>query len=215
MKTHWILGAQLAAMALLILVGLLFPEPFLRLFEQPDFYLHAKFIHILSVSLFFANVVIGTIWETRSLLSGDPTIVRHTYRTVKWLDAVFTAPLILVAVLSGIMLGTILGGVWTLGWLSIAFCVFLVSGVLWLIADIPTQHKITRLFENTKIDEKELPARLTKLLWLRLGINLVSIVPLLFIFSLMVHKPDLPRVGTWFQSEPTIRASGTGNRQLR
>jgi len=191
-----LLGLYISVMGLLIVLGLLFPKPFLSFFEQPDYYLHAKFVHILCVTMFFANVVIGTLWETRSLLSGRPEVIKFTYDTVTWLDAVFTAPLILLSILSGIMLGTILGGVWTIGWLSIAFCLFLASGVFWIVADIPTQYRVNKLFLRVESGAQTLPRDLTRLLWLRMGINLISIAPLLLIFFLMIHKPDLPKVSS-------------------
>lgn len=196
MKRKRLLTFYLVLMGALIGLGLLFPKAFLAFFDQPDLYLTAKFVHIVCVTLFFANVVIGTLWETRSLVSGKPEVIRFTYDTVTWLDAVFTAPLILLSILSGIMLGTILGGVWTIGWLSIAFCLFLGSGVFWIVADIPTQYKVNKLFVRVEPGSSSLPRELTRLLWLRMGINLLSIAPLLFIFFLMVHKPELPRVSS-------------------
>lgn len=197
-----LLYVYLGLMGLLLVFALARPDLFLALVEKPELYVHAKFIHVLSVTLLFANAVIGTIWETRSLLTKRPEIIRYTYRTVVWLDAVFTAPLVILAVISGIMLGTILGGVWTMGWLSIAFSLFLVCGAFWVAADIPTQYKINRLFATVAPGAPSLPSALTRLLWCRLGINLASIGPLLFIFYLMVHKPDLPKVGDWFKRAP-------------
>ncbi len=187
-------------MALLLVYAFFFPKQFLSTMEQPDYYLHAKFTHILCVTLFFANVVIGTLWETRSLLSGKAEVIRFTYETVTWLDAAFTAPLILLSVISGIMLGTILGGVWTIGWLSIAFTLFMACGIFWLVADIPTQYRVNLLFREVAPGARSLPAPLTRLLWLRMGINLASIAPLLFIFYLMIHKPELPKISTLLQA---------------
>lgn len=184
-------------MVTLLLAGFLFPQAFTRTLSHPSFYIHAKFVHILAVTLFFANAVIGTIWETRSLLNGNPEIVRYTYRTVVWLDAVFTAPLILISVLSGLMLATILGGVSTIGWISNALFLFLFSGAVWITADIPTQYRINRLFLTVDRDCPKLPAPLVKLLWLRMAISAAGTLPLLVIFYLMIHKPELPTVGNW------------------
>jgi len=141
--------------------------------------------------------VIGTIWETRSLLNGRPEIIRYTYHTVVWLDAVFTAPLILISVLSGIMLATILGGVGEIGWVSNALLLFLLSGVVWISADIPTQYRIKRHFEALAGDCRELPRPLRRLLWWRMAISAAGTLPLLVIFYLMIHKPALPTVAAW------------------
>jgi len=186
-------------MLVLFLWGLVFPQNFTSLLKAPQFYVTAKFFHILCVTLFFGNAVIGMLWETRSLLSGKPEIVRFTYQTVVWMDAVFTAPLIIISVVSGIMLGTILGGVWTIGWISLAFILFFVSGAVWILADIPTQYKINQLFQNVEIGTESLPSRLTRLLWYRLGISICGTLPLLTIFFLMVHKPEITPVAKWFR----------------
>ncbi len=198
MKTSRILIFNVGLMAFLLLAGLLFPRAFTSMLERPELYLHVKFVHILCVTLFFANTVIGTLWELRSLTSDNPIIVEHTYRTVLWLDAVFTAPLIIFSVMSGIMLGTILGGVWSMGWLSLAFLLFLLSGLVWIVADIPNQHKVKRLFAEMPKGSEVLPAELKKLLWRRMIINFLGFAPLLIIFFLMVHKPDLPPLSAWF-----------------
>ncbi len=172
-------------------LSLAFPRAVETLFAQPDFYRHAKFIHILTVTLVFSNAVIGSLWELRALLNGRPEIVRYTYEHVVWLDAVFTAPLIIIAVTSGIMLGTILGGVWSMKWLAVAFSLFLFSGAIWLLLDIPSQYQAKKLFAAMESGATVLPAKLSRLLWGRMALNAFTLVPLLIIFYLMVHKPDL------------------------
>lgn len=181
-------------MVVLIGYGLIQPKQFTTFLERPEFYLHAKFFHILSVTLFFANTVIGTIWEIRALLTKQPEIIRHTYSTVTWLDGVFTAPLIIVAVMTGIMMGTVLGGVWSIGWLSTAFLLFLSSGAVWIVADLPSQYKIKALFKTVPAGAATLPAELTRLLWRRMAINFLGFAPLLVIFFLMIHKPEIPKL---------------------
>ena len=124
-KTSKILKLSLVLMGGMIVVGLVFPRQFKDFFTKPEMHLYAKFFHIISVTLVFANAVIGTLWETRGLLSKRAEVIRYTYQTVTWMDSVFTAPLILIAVFSGILMATNLGGVWNVGWLSCAFVVFL------------------------------------------------------------------------------------------
>ncbi len=181
----------LAVMAGMIGFSLVWPTTVENLLARPDFYKHAKFIHILTVTLVFSNAVIGSLWELRALLNGKPSIIRYTYENVVWLDAVFTAPLIIIAVVSGIMLGTILGGVWSMNWLALAFSLFLFSGGVWLLLDIPSQYKAKKLFAKMDEGATALPEKLSRLLWWRMALNACTLVPLLFIFYLMVHKPEL------------------------
>lgn len=187
----------LGLMAGLISYGLLFPVSFKSFFSHPELHLYAKFFHILSVTLVFANAVIGSLWEARGLFSNRAEVVRYTYETVTWMDSVFTAPLVLVAVFTGILMATNLGGVWTIGWLSVAFVVFLGAGLFWVVLDIPTQYRVNRLFALLKENSQTLPIQIKKLLWFRLGVNLLSLLPLLLIFFLMIFKPEIEPIQKW------------------
>ena len=71
------LKVSIFLMGSLILFGLAFPAPFKSLFARPEFHLYAKFFHILSVTLVFANAVIGTFWETRGLLSQRAEVIQY------------------------------------------------------------------------------------------------------------------------------------------
>jgi uncharacterized membrane protein len=110
---------------------------------------------------------------------------------------VFTAPLILVALVSGLMLGTLAGGVFSIGWLVVAFAIFALSGVVWLALDVPTQYRMKRLMSDVPRDADELPEAVLRLLRFRLALNMGAIALLLVVFTLMVHKPDLPSVQRW------------------
>jgi len=197
-KVSNLLKCYLGIMAGLIGFGLVFPTFFKTLFSHPEFYIYAKFFHVLSVTLVFANAVIGTLWETRGLLSKNAQIVRYTYKTVTWMDSVFTAPLVVLSVLSGILMATSLGGVWTIGWLSVAFVIFLFSGLFWVMLDIPTQYRVNKLFNALTENVEVLPSQINRLLWFRLGVNLFSLVPLTIIFFLMIFKPEIAPLQEFF-----------------
>ncbi len=207
MRTRRALAASLALMALFIGAAIAFPHGVERaLGAHPELYLDAKLAHILSATLFFGNVVIGTIWETRSLVSRKVGVIRHTYDTVASLDAFFTAPLIVVALTSGMMLATFLGGLFSMGWLTLAFGLFALSGLVWVVVDIPTQRGIKRIFATLSDDASDAPPELLRLLRFRLGLNLFAIVPLLVVFFLMVQKPELPRFKA-AAAETTVRSA--------
>jgi uncharacterized membrane protein len=187
----------LAVMGLLLLAGLLWPDHFTAALARPQFYLHAKFVHVLFVTLLFGNAVIGTMWEIRSVMSGRTDIVRYTYATVSWLDAVFTAPLIIVSVVSGIMLATILGGVFRIGWVTVGFSLFLLTGLVWVLADIPNQYRLNRLLDASNGGAGGFSPELKVLLRRRMAVNAFGILPLLIVFYLMVHKPQMPKLTAW------------------
>ncbi len=198
-KTKYVLIGCLALMAGMIAFALFFPRQFTALLKQPALYGHALFVHVAAVTLFFSNAVLGMIWERRSLASGSKEAILHTYRTVAWLDARLSSPLIIISVIAGLMLGFIMGDMWRIGWLSVGFVLFLFSGLVWVLSDIPTQYRVKRMLASLDPADPALPAELTRLLKLRWWIGLAGVVPLAVVFALMVYKPDLPAVASWFR----------------
>lgn len=191
MKSKTILFVFLAIMSGMIVVGIIFYTEIKAFLYRPALYPHLLFIHILSVTLFFANAVVGVLWELRSLVSGRKEIIMHTYKTVAWLDARFSSPLIIISVTTGIFLSLMIGDIWEIGWLFLAFLLFLLSGLTWVISDIPTQYKIKKLIKQVEPTAQVFPDELTRLLKLRLLISLAGVIPLIIVFILMVYKPDI------------------------
>jgi len=198
-NTKTILVVFLVVMAGLIGFAVLFQEPFIALLRNPALLHHARFLHIAAISLFFANAVIGMIWERRSLDSGSKAIILHTYNTVTFLDSLFSSPLIILSLLGGLSLSFSLGELWQIGWLSVSFLLFLLSGMIWIASDIPTQYKVKRLMSQLSQEDQQLPLELIKLLKLRWWISMTGVLPLVIVFVLMVYKPDITAVADWFR----------------
>ncbi|MBN1242364.1 MAG: DUF2269 family protein [Spirochaetales bacterium] len=200
MKTKHVLALFLALMAALVAFALCFRETFLALLDRPELRGHARFVHIAATTLFFANAALGMVWEARSLASGRKETILHTYDTVAWLDARFSSPLIVLSLVSGLMLAVASGDLWHIGWLSNAFVLFLLSGVIWVASDIPTQGKVRRLTAAAReSDDEALPAELFHILKLRLWIGLAGVLPLVAVLVLMVYRPDIRAVAAWFR----------------
>jgi uncharacterized membrane protein len=199
MKTKYVLYVFLAPMAGLIVLAIFFHAQFMALLDQPALRGHALFVHIAAATLFFANAAIGMLWEKRSLASGRKEVILHTYNTVSWIDARLSSPLIILSLLSGLMLSVIMGDIWQIGWLSWAFILFMLSGVFWVVSDIPTQYKIKRLMASLNTADEALPEELMRLLKLRWWISMAGVAPLVVVFVLMVYKPDIPALAQLFQ----------------
>ncbi len=199
MKTKRVLIFFLSLMAVMVVLALIFPDRLELLLDRPALYRHVLFVHIVAATIFFANAVIGMLWEYRSLASGRPPVILHTYETVTWLDARFSSPMIVVTVVSGIMLSVILGGIWRIGWLSLAFLLFIFSGMVWVGSDIRTQYRIRKLIADVDPRARALPRELTRLLKLRLWISTAGVIPLIAVFILMVYKPEFAPVAEWFR----------------
>jgi len=198
MKTKTILMVFLAMMVGMVILAFIFPDQLKELLDRPALYQHLLFIHIVAVTLFFANAVIGILWESKSLDSGSAYAILHTYNTVTWLDASFSSPMIVISLITGIMLSTILGDMWQVGWLSLAFLLFVFSGLVWVVGDIPTQYKIKKLIINVEPDAQKVPQELMRLLKMRLWISIAGVAPLIAVFALMVYKPEIVPVAQWF-----------------
>jgi uncharacterized membrane protein len=199
MKTKYVLVGFLAIMAGMIGFAIFFQEAFIALLKHPAIYSHARFVHIASATLFFANAVAGMLWERRSLTSGSKEVILHTYNTVAFLDSRFSAPLIILSLLGGLSLSFNIGDLWQIGWLSVSFLLFLLSGIFWIVGDIPTQYKIKQLISSLKPEEQTLPDKLIRLLKLRWWISTAGVVPLLIVFILMAYKPEITALADWLQ----------------
>lgn len=199
MKTEHVLVGLLAIMAVMVGSAVFFREAFIALLEHPALRSHARFLHIAAVTLFFANAVVGMLWEQRSLASGSKEVILHTYNTVAFLDSRLSSPLIILSLLGGLSLSYSIGDLWQVGWLSVSFLLFLLSGVFWIVSDIPTQYKIKRLISTLRPEDQTLPADLVRLLKLRWWVSMAGVVPLVIVFVLMVYQPEIKAVADWFR----------------
>lgn len=198
MKTKHVLYLFLALMAALIVVAALNKDAFMAALNRPELYGHARFVHIVAATLFFANAAVGMLWERRALASARKAAILHTYETVAWLDARLSSPLIVLSLVAGLMMAAAAGDIWEIGWLSWAFALFIFSGAFWVLSDIPTQYKVKRLMAALDSADPALPDELVRLLKLRWWISLAGVAPLVVVFALMVYKPALPALASLF-----------------
>ncbi len=203
MKRHPIakilLYVFLVIMAGMVGSAVFFKDAFVALMKQPVLLSHARFMHIAAVTLFFSNAVVGMIWERRSLASGNKEIILYTYNTVAFLDSLLSSPLIILSVLGGLSLSFQQGDLMQIGWLSVSFLLFIFSGIVWVITDIPTQYKFKRLISSMSEEDQSLPAELIRVMKLRWWIGIAGVLPLITVFALMVYKPDMAAVAEWFR----------------
>lgn len=194
-----ILIVLLVIMAGMIVFAGFYQEAFVSLLKNTALLSHTRFMHIVAISLFFSNAVVGIFWERQSLASGSKAIILHTYDTVTLLDSVFSSPMIIFSVIGGLSLSFNLGDLWQIGWLSVSFLLFLLSGVVWIVSDIPTQYKVKKILARLDPEDQSLPAELIHLLKRRWWISMAGVLPLIAVFILMVYKPDITAVADWFR----------------
>lgn len=199
LKIKPILTIFILFMAGMIGFAVFFQEAFIALLKHQALLSHARFLHIVAASLFFSNAVVGILWERKSLASGSKEIILHTYNTVTFLDSLFSSPMIILLLIGGLSLSFNLGELWQIGWLSVSFLLFLLSGIIWIASDIPTQYKVKRLISQLKPEDQSIPEELIRLLKLRWWISIVGVLPLVIVFILMVYQPDITAVADWFR----------------
>ncbi len=198
--TKIILILLLTIMTAMILGAVFFKSTFISMMQQPMIQNHARMMHIAAATIFFANAVIGMIWEGRSLATGNKEIVLYTYNTVTFLDSLISSPLIILSLIGGLSLSFRLGELMQIGWLSAGFLLFLLSGLVWVITDISTQYKVKRLIAGIQQEDQSLPVELIRLMKLRRWIGIAGVLPLAVVFYLMVYKPNMIAVADWFRS---------------
>ncbi|NCC69723.1 MAG: DUF2269 family protein, partial [Clostridia bacterium] len=76
---------------------------------------------------------------------------------------------------------------------------FILSGVVWVVSDIPTQYKMKRLLSGIGETDQSLPRELIRVMNLRWWIGIFGTLPLAAAFVLMVYKPDILAVAEWFK----------------
>jgi len=197
--TKIVLSVFLVIMAGMIVSAVFFKDAFIALMKQPTLLNHARFIHIAAVTLFFSNAVVGMIWERRSLATGNKEIILYTYNTVTFLDSLLSSPLIILSLIGGLSLSFRLGELMQIGWLSVSFLLFMLSGLVWVITDIPTQYKVKRLISSIKPEDNTLPVELVRIMNLRWWVGIAGVLPLAVALILMVYKPEMTALADWFR----------------
>jgi uncharacterized membrane protein len=198
-NTKIILIVFIVIMAGMIGFAVFSRDAFVALLKHPALLSHARFLHIAASTMFFSYAVVGIIWERRSLDSGNKVIILHTYNTVTFLDSILSSPLIILSLIGGLSLSFNIGELWQIGWLSVSFLLFILSGIIWIGSDIPTQYKVKQLLSRLNPEDQHLPDDLIRLLRLRWWISMSGVLPLVAALVLMVYKPDMTAVADWFR----------------
>lgn len=152
-------------------------------------YLWLKSIHILGVVLFLGNIIVTGWWKAMADRTKDPAIIAFAQRQVTLTDWIFTFGGVVLTLAGGI------GNAWlndmqifTVYWLAWGGWLFIISGVIWVIALVPLQISLERMAKQFA-NGGSIPDRYWKheRLWMVFGF-IATILPLLNIYW-MVFKP--------------------------
>ncbi|HVR80937.1 MAG TPA: DUF2269 domain-containing protein [Luteimonas sp.] len=95
-------------------------------------YLWVKWLHILSSTLLFGTGLGIAFFMWLAHRRGDPRVIAETARTVVIADACFTAPAVVVQLLTGVWLAHKLGIPLSVFWVRTSLILFFVVGACWL-----------------------------------------------------------------------------------
>lgn len=151
-------------------------------------YLWIKWLHILSSTVLFGTGLGIAFFMWLAHRRGDVRVIAATARSVVIADACFTAPAVLIQLLTGWWLVSALGVPWTQRWLLHALALFVVVGACWLPV-LWLQWHARNLAERAVANNTPLPDEFHRVMrwWFWLGWP--AFISVLAIFWLMVMKP--------------------------
>ena len=146
-------------------------------------------LHILAAVVFVGNIITAAFWKTRADRSGNLETIAITARSLLQADYVFTAPGIVVLLVTGIwMVGLSDWARFQEPWLGGSFVLLIITGAIWLAVLLPQQRRMVRLAqEGADAGALGPEYRRAGRIWSMFG-GIATLLPILILF-LMVFKP--------------------------
>ena len=148
-------------------------------------------LHILAAVVFVGNIITAAFWKVRADRSGNLETIALTTRSLLQADYFFTAPGIVVLLVTGIwMVGLSDWARFQEPWLGSSFVLLILTGIIWLAVLLPQQRRMVRLSrEGADAGALSPEYRKASRLWAMFG-GIATLLPVLILF-LMVFKPGL------------------------
>jgi len=153
-------------------------------------WLHAlRWLHIIG-----ATVLLGTgagiaFFMLLAHRTRDPVLIAHVAGTVVIADFVFTATVIIIQPITGVLLAHALGWPLSTPWVIISLALYILTGLCWLPV-VALQIKMRNLARSAVVQDLPLDPQYYRFFsrWVLLGIPAFASV--LAILWLMVARPD-------------------------
>lgn len=149
-----------------------------------------RVLHILGGVIFLGNIIVTGVWMLMGEHTKKPSVIFFGARAVNWADVFFTAPGVILVLLTGEVLATQWGGFGKESWITAGLGLFVLSGVAWVGFLIRYQNALLKKsvdFVDSGSPSEDFRRILHK--WYFWGI-IATISPLLSLI-LMVIKPKL------------------------
>ena len=153
-------------------------------------YLLLKWIHIVSSTILFGTGVGSAFFLCMANRRKDITAICFATRTVVIADWLFTAPSVVIQLITGMLLVRAAGYSFTDGWILLALLLYFFAGACWLPV-VWMQIKMRDLAEMVRRNETDLPDVYWEMhkCWIALGS--LAFPAILIVFYLMVCKPQI------------------------
>jgi len=110
-----------------------------------DTYLALKSLHVFGVILFLGNIIVTGWWKSMADRTHDPKIIGFAQHQVTMTDRVFTLGGILILAAAGAATAATGGVSATTPWIEWSNWLFAGSGIVWIVALLPIQTKLSRM----------------------------------------------------------------------
>lgn len=151
-------------------------------------YLTVKYIHIISSTILFGTGIGSAFYMFMANRRKDIPGIYFATRHVVIADGLFTAPAVILQLITGIALLNMGGYDWTDKWIQLALALYFFAGACWLPV-VWMQLKMRDLAKTALDNNCELSERYWKYdkWWLSLGA--LAFPAIMIVFYLMVFKP--------------------------
>ncbi len=147
-------------------------------------YPSVKFIHIISATLLFGTGLGSAFYMFMAYRSGNTKVMAATNRFVVIADFIFTAPTVIIQLVTGLYLLNYLGLEWTSPWSLSVLGLYAFVGACWLPV---VWLQIWLRNRAQELDHPDAQYRYRMKIWMILGLLAFPAVVLLYVF--MIYKP--------------------------
>lgn len=148
-----------------------------------------KYLHIISATLLFGTGLGTAFHMTMAHFGGDLRAIVAVSRSTVLADWMFTAPAVVIQLVTGVWMAWRIGYPPTTGWLWLALALYLLVGVCWLPV-VWLQIRMRRLAAQALSRGEALPPLYHRYFRFWFALGWPAFVSVLVIFYLMIFKPD-------------------------
>lgn len=153
-------------------------------------YLVLKSIHIISATLLFGTGLGTAFHMVMAHQSGDVRAIAAVSRSVVWADWVFTAPAVVIQVVTGGWMAWQLNYPLNTGWLLLTLALYILIGACWLPV-VWLQIRMRKLAAHAVAQGEPLPPVYYRMFRFWFALGWPAFASVLVIFYLMVFKPEI------------------------